>query len=46
VTVRATFSSCTGRGLTNGSARAQVTMTLVWAIMAGAGFTLRTELPD
>jgi hypothetical protein len=47
VTVRATFSSCTGRGLTNGTARVQVTMTLVWAIMAGAGtFTLRTELPD
>ena len=46
-TVRVTFSSCTGRGLVNGSARARVTMTLVRAIMAGiGGFTLRTELPD
>jgi hypothetical protein len=46
-TVRVTFSSCTGLGLVNGSARAQVTMTLVWAIMAGiGGFTLRMELPD
>jgi hypothetical protein len=47
VTVGVTFSPCTGRGLSNGSARAQVTMTLVWAVMAGVGgFTLRTDLPD
>ena len=45
-TVWATFTTCHGRGLDNGTRQAQLTLTLVYEITSRLGFTMRTELPQ